>query len=363
MQTNHLPLKNPKPNGAEFIDIILGRVKQTRTPLVEYIVDEMVMRPVVEKVLEREWVEPVDNESRDAFYDNFIAFWHQMGYDHVRCEHGLPFQENSVIGDDPAPGSHKKRGWKDHKHGSITSWDEFEQYPWPKVEEMDFSAMEYIDGHLPEGMGFISCHGGGIFEHVSGIMSLEGLCMALLEQPDLVQAVVDRVGELLLAYHRQLLDLENVIAIFQGDDMGFKTQTLIGPDHMRQYFLAWHKRFAAQAHEHGRPYFLHSCGNLESIMEAVIDDVGIDAKHSYEDVIIPVEDFQARYGDRIGVLGGIDLNILSGGTPDDVRRRTRELIEVCGARGRYAIGSGNSVPSYVPVENYLAMIDEAVGMM
>jgi len=58
------------------------------------------------------------------------------------------------------------------------------------------------------------------------------------------------------------------------------------------------------------------------------------------------------------VLGGIDINILSGGTPDGVREKTRQLMETCGARGRYAVGSGNSVPSYVPVENYLAMIDE-----
>ena len=33
-----------------------------------------------------------------------------------------------------------------------------------------------------------------------------------------------------------------------------------------------------------------------------------------------------------------------------------------GAGGRYAVGSGNSIPSYIPVENYLAMVDEALGM-
>ena len=96
-------------------------------------------------------------------------------------------------------------------------------------------------------------------------------------------------------------------------------------------------------------------------MEDLIDDVGIDGKHSYEDAIIPVQDFQARYGDQIAVLGGMDLNILAG-TPDvdAVRRHTRFLIETCGSRGRYAVGSGNSIPSYVPLDNYLAMVDEAL---
>jgi uroporphyrinogen decarboxylase len=98
---------------------------------------------------------------------------------------------------------------------------------------------------------------------------------------------------------------------------------------------------------------------LETLIDDLIDDVGIDGKHSYEDAIIPVEKFQERYGEKLAVLGGVDINRLSAGTPDEVRAHTRYLVERCGARGRYAIGSGNSIPSYVPFENYLAMLDEA----
>ena len=130
--------------------------------------------------------------------------------------------------------------------------------------------------------------------------------------------------------------------------MGFRTGPLISPALLRSLVLPWHKKFAALAHGRGLPYFLHSCGNLASIMPDLIDDVGIDGKHSYEDAILPAEEFQARWGSRIAVLGGVDINILSKGTEEDVRRRTRRLIETCGARGRYAVGSGNSIPSYIP---------------
>ena len=112
------------------------------------------------------------------------------------------------------------------------------------------------------------------------------------------------------------------------------------------------------AHVKGLPYFLHSCGNLREIMEDLIEDVGIDGKHSFENAIIPAPDFQAAYGDRIAVLGGLDINILTRETPQNVRRETGRLMDVCGARGRYAVGSGNSVPSYIPVANYLAMVEE-----
>ena len=75
---------------------------------------------------------------------------------------------------------------------------------------------------------------------------------------------------------------------------------------------------------------------------------------------MPVEDFQRLYGEQIAVLGGIDVGILASASPERVRQRTRSLIETCGARGRFAIGSGNSIPSYIPVGNYLAMVDEAL---
>jgi uroporphyrinogen decarboxylase len=227
------------------------------------------------------------------------------------------------------------------------------------VSEADFFPFEYINGHLPEGMGLMTCHAGGIFEHLSQIMSLEGLCLALYDEPDLVAAVAEKVGERLVAFCRHLLDLDRLIAVFQGDDMGFRTGTLVSPHDLRLYTLPWQKRLADMAHARGVPYFLHSCGNLETIYENLISEVGIDGKHSFEDAILPAEEFFARFGDRVAVLGGIDVDILAAGTPEQVRARARALIEACGA-GRYAVGSGNSVPSYVPVENYLAMVDEAL---
>jgi len=358
---HHLPVEHPRPDGEAFIDLLMGR-KKGKPPLVEYLVDEVVMRPIVTDLLNETWVAPgEDRVSQRAYLDQFISFWQRLGYDCVRYERGLDFDVRRVLTVDTAPGSVKQRAWADEHTGSIQTWEDFERYSWPAVEEEDFYAFEYINDHLPEGMGLMTCHAGGIFEHVSQIMSLEGICLALYDDPDLVQAVTQEVGERMVAFYRHLLDLDRVIALFQGDDMGFRTGTLISPRDLRAIFVPWHKRFAQMAHDKGVPYFLHSCGNLETIVEDLIEDVEIDGKHSYEDAILPVEQFQARYGDRIAVLGGVDVDILAAGTPERVRQRTRELMEVCGARGRYAVGSGNSIPSYISVENYLAMVDEAVG--
>ncbi len=358
--TYHVPLAHPQPDARRFIDALMGRAHPSKPPLVEYLVDEVVMRPIVTNLLGRTWVDPDGSrEAERAYLDNFIAFWYRMGYDFVRFERNMGFEVGQVLAADPAPGSTKQRAWVDQHHGLIRTWEDFERYPWPRIEEVDFFPYEYLNDHLPEGMGLILSHAGGVFEHISQIMSYEGLCLALYDTPDLVEAVANRIGELMVRYYEHLLDLGRVIAIFPGDDMGFRTGTLVSPDDLRKYCLPWHKRFAAMTHERGLPYFLHSCGDLEAIMEDLIVEVGIDGKHSFEDAILPVQEFQVRYGQRIAALGGIDLNILAAASPEEVRRHTRYLMEVCGSRGRYAVGSGNSVPSYVPVANYLAMVDEA----
>jgi uroporphyrinogen decarboxylase len=358
-----ISLPIPRPDIDRFLRVLRGDLRTPYVPLIEYIVDDVVTKPVLGDLLGRVWVDRpapgvTDRKRLGVYLDNFIAFWHGMGYDFVRFEEMLPLPRRLQIAPDAAPGSAKEREWTDSSHGTITSWHDFERYPWPKVEEFDFFPFEYLNAHLPEGMGLISCHGGGVFEHLSWIMSVEGLSYALAEDPALVRAVADRLGELMLGFYRHLVQLDRLAVVFPGDDMGYRTATIISPAKLREYTLPWHRRFAALAHEHGLPYFLHSCGNLAAIMPDLIDQVGIDGKHSFEDAIIPVQEFQKTYGDSIAVLGGLDLNILSGGTPEQVRTQTRLLLETCGARGRYALGAGNSVPSYVPVVNYLTMLDE-----
>lgn len=356
----HIPLHGAKPDASRFIDVVLGRARSERTPLVEYLVDDALRKPITTQMLGRPWVDPTpdDRASQEAYLDNFVAFWQGMGYDFVRFEQELPFLQHSVVGDD-ATQADGKRSWRDQHHGTITNWDEFERYPWPVVTPAFLANYAYLNDHLPEGMGLIVAHAGGIYEHLASVMSYEGLCLALYDAPDLVAAIAEKLGGVMLQVYEQLVELDRVIAIFPGDDMGFRSATLIQPDALRRYTLPWHRRYAELAHQHGLPYFLHSCGNLTQILDDLIDDVRIDAKHSFENAILPVDALQARYGHRVGVLGGMDVDILGRRSPDEVRAATRAILDTCHPRGRFAIGSGNSVPSYVPVENYLAMVDEA----
>ena len=71
--------------------------------------------------------------------------------------------------------------------------------------------------------------------------------------------------------------------------MGFRTGPLIGPDDMRELHPPRPSPDGKLAHEAGKLYLLHSCGKLELIMEDLIEDVRIDARHSFEETAEPVD--------------------------------------------------------------------------
>ena len=93
-------------------------------------------------------------------------------------------------------------------------------------------------------------------------------------------------------------------------------------------------------------------------MDDLLDNVHIDGLHSFEDTIETVEETNRKYGDRIAILGGIDIDFLCRSDESAVRHRTRTTLESCHTGGGYCLGSGNSIANYVPLQNYLAMLDE-----
>ena len=299
-----------------------------------------------------------DEESLCISLDQKICFWHQLGYDALWEEAILEFPDLiKLSAEDTAPLARVNRRWVDEKAGVITNWEQFERYPWPKVSDVNFFPMEYVAHNLPDGMAMIASVN-GILETVMWLMGYETLAYNIYDQPDLVQAMFTKMAELFVPLARSVVEMDDVIALWMGDDMGYRTQTMIAPKHLRQYVFPIQKEIASIAHEQELPFLLHSCGQLETVMDDLIYDVGIDAIHSFEDIIEPVESFSARYNHKIAIIGGVDVDLLARGSEDNVRARTREILEACAPGKGYLLGSGNSITNYIPTSNFLAMLDE-----
>jgi uroporphyrinogen decarboxylase len=188
----------------------------------------------------------------------------------------------------------------------------------------------------------------------------EALCYMLAEDPHLAEDVFQQVGERLLEYYAAVLRSDSVGACFANDDWGYQTSTLLSPDALRRLVFPWYRRIVEIAHAAGKPVILHSCGYYEEIIEDIIGDMGFDGRHSYEDQIMPVEDAYERLCGRIAVLGGIDVDFICRSGPEEVYSRARSMLERASERGGYALGTGNSVPEYVPDENYFALLRAAL---
>ena len=346
------------PDWEAFVRCILRKGTPQRTHYIELFLDGEVQNAICERfdVL-------ADLDPADPFFHHkrSIAIQRFLGYDFVRCGlEGMEWPLNHLTTEDTAELRRESgRHFMNEHEGPITNWEQFEAYPWPDPAQASSASLEWYEEHLPDDMCVVASGGFAHFaEYLCWLMGYETLCYALYDQRDLVKAISDRLLDTFRVVVARFLEFDRIKIVWGSDDLGFKTATLISPDDMREFVLPGHQLMAQMSHQAGRPYLLHACGNLESIMDDLIDDVAIDAKHSFEDTIENVIDVKQTYGQRIARLGGIDVDFLCRADEAAIRQRVRDTLEACLPGGGYCLGSGNSVANYIPVENYLIMLDE-----
>lgn len=239
--------------------------------------------------------------------------------------------------------------------GVIRDRATYESYAWPDPDSGDYAAMARATEWLAEGQQFIAFGPGGLQENLIKLIGYEPLCYMMADDPGLLHEISDRIGRILLRFYEHCLQIPSVGACFVNDDWGFKTGTFFDLKQMREYVFPWVRRIIETIHLAGRPAILHSCGNLDCLWPDIIEDLKIDGKHSWEDTILPIEQAYERFHSRIALVGGIDLDFLCRATPKEVEARAQAMLERTATRGGFALGSGNSIPDYVPFANYCAM--------
>jgi uroporphyrinogen decarboxylase len=345
------------PDWEAFINCVARRATPARVHFAEISLDDEVKQALCDRFDLLPLARPDDPffiQKRDIAVQRFL------GYDYVVCNpEGIDLPFTFLHAEDTARLRRAGgREYVDQHAGPITTWQAFEAFPWPAMTQVTTRALEWYAQHLPDDMCIVGGLTGHVFNDLSWLMGYETLCLSLYEQRDLVEAIRRKGVEIDREAVKRLLEFDRVRAILVSDDMGFRSGTLVSPRDMRALALPGHKALAQMTHAAGRLYFLHSCGQIAALMDDLIDDVKIDAKHSFEDTIEDVRDAKRRYGDRIALLGGIDMDFLCRADEQAVRRRVRDTLAVCQPGGGYCLGTGNTVANYIPLENYLAMLDE-----
>lgn len=345
-------------NVEELLDILWQKRSPGRVHHIELFHDVEIIQGIAEKYELDKKLDKSDNH-----YDlKLLVLVHQfIGSDvfHIPFSKEdyfkLSFNKAKDTADEET--SHGERNWMEQQQGPIQDWKDFEKYPWPNMKNVDFSTLEWMEKNLPENMGCYDLTA-SILERITWLLGYETLCMKIYDDPELVDAIGEKVGNFYIDYSKALCDFECVPLLWGSDDMGFRTSTLVAPDFLRKKIFPWHKKIADISHNHDKPYLLHACGKLDEIMDDLIDDVKIDAKHSFEDTIMDVVESFNLYSGRISILGGIDMDFLCRSDEDSIRKRVRNTLDICMKKKGYCLGTGNTVANYIPIDNYLTMIDE-----
>jgi len=324
--------------------------KPKRLPLYEHIIDV----PFVSKAIGKELVAQ-GNSAKDfeAFYSELIGFWKDMTYDGFAYEAGIC----EIL---PGHGA-IKGGIK----GPIQNREDFKNYPFNDIPGIFWETytphLEAIQKIMPRGMKAYGGCGYGIFETSEDLVGYEYLCVMQYLDPELFADLYRKIGDLYITLWSEMIKRYDDLFVFyrMGDDLGFKTSTLLEPETIIGHIIPQHKRVIDLVHGAGKKFLLHSCGNIFSIMDELIG-VGIDAKHSNEDQIATFDKWIELYSSQIGFFGGIDVNTLCLNPYEDVFKKVHEdgLRFRSSAQG-WGLGSGNSIAEYVPVDGFMAMIDAA----
>ncbi|MEW6652770.1 MAG: uroporphyrinogen decarboxylase family protein [Bacteroidota bacterium] len=292
-----------------------------------------------------------DNANRLAQFTRIISAFNNAGYDYTTIS---GWRTNTLKF--PKAEGEMKESISQNTGCMITDWESFEKYLWPNPNEGDYDIYSDLKEFLPDGMKLIASGNGGVLENVIDIVGFENLCLLTLMDEELTTNIFDAVGSRFLRFYEITSQIETIGACIVNDDWGFKNQTILSPEMLRRWVFPWHKKIVQAVHSAGKFAVLHSCGEINDVMNDVIYDMSYDAKHSFEDLIIPVEEAFDKWSTKIAILGGIDLDFLARSSIEEISNRSKAMLKRCEITGSYALGSGNSIPNYIPDEKYLAMI-------
>jgi uroporphyrinogen-III decarboxylase len=194
-----------------------------------------------------------------------------------------------------------------------------------------------------------------------GIVMLGGITrgsMMLLEQPQVVRAATA------FLLRRQNLADEVLVhpdadGVLWDADFGDANGSFVSPEVFREFFVDANRDRVCNLHEkHGKKVLKHCCGNVRGLLDQFVE-IGYDAYQSIQPSAgMDLCEVETAYGDQITLWGGVAVEHLVSGGPDQVREDVRRAMACAKSGGRFILGTSHSVAVGTKYENYMAMLDE-----
>ena len=199
---------------------------------------------------------------------------------------------------------------------------------------------------------------GGSFDEGGG--GFEWGLMQLIENPETVKAAI-----------RYEIAKSNILdrifirpgqdGVAWGQDFASTQGPFVSPTMFREFALPAIKARVANIHNvHKIPVLKHACGNNTLLLDMFVE-AGYDVYQSIQKSAgMDLGKVKADYGEHFACMGGIPVETLVSGTPDDVRNDVRYAMENFKEGGRWIFGSTHSIAVGTSYDNFMAMVDEFV---
>ncbi len=200
------------------------------------------------------------------------------------------------------------------------------------------------------------------FMYCSYLRGMDNFLMDMAGNKDMASAIIDEVTEYSLEFNRRSFEQSNIKTdlFICWDDICMQDGIMFSMEMFKKYFLPFWEEIISLVKKNDMFFGWHCCGNVNEVLPFMID-AGADMfdvlQSSAKDM--DLDSFYKKFGKSICVQGGIDVqNILTKGTPEDIREEVKSIKELWGTRGNMILGPSHEALPETPLENILALYKE-----
>lgn len=200
---------------------------------------------------------------------------------------------------------------------------------------------------------------GDLWERATFMRGMEEILLDVATEPAFIEALLRKLTDHILRTMEILFARFEFEAVSLSDDYGAQQSMVMSPADWRRFLKPLVTEIYGMAKRHGRVVMHHSCGHITPIIGDLID-VGLDILHPIQPEAMDVIMLKRQFGEHLTLCGGISTQqLLVRGSPAQVRQEVRRLKRALGAGGGYILEPGITIQDDVPLENMVAMIEEA----
>ncbi len=248
------------------------------------------------------------------------------------------------------------------------SIEEIRKYPFPKGDDPTrFEGLRdravRIRRETPYAV--VSGISGVVYEICWYMRGLENLFVDMIEQPEVLEVIIDRTLQFWLDWFRLFLDEASdvVDVIMIGDDLAGQEGPLFSPRIYRTIVKPRQRRLVQYIKSRTRAkVWYHSCGSVVELIPDLLEN-GVDILNPVQIAARGMEPagLKARFGRQISFWGGgIDSqHVLPHASAAEVARQVHRNLEAFSPGGGYVFANVHNIQADVPPENILTLFDTA----